>query len=603
MTNSKTTKKAFLSSVTALILCFAMLLGTTFAWFTDSEVSGRNTIKSGNLDVVLEYKTSADGTWAPVTEDTKLFNENALYEPGYTEVVFLRISNAGSLSLKYNLNVNIFGETTSTNVNDETFSLKDYLEIGYYAMDESLGQYLLSPMFGTREQAIANINSVNGSGFTKLSEYDGIVCKDAPLPEDDTFTPLLVTLVLTMPETVGNEANHKTGVAAPTIDLGVSLVATQYTDESDSFNNQYDKESTYPEIFLPVWNGTADTSWYNDTDTTFYISTAEQLAGLNELVDAGDNFAGKTVKLTKDIDLGAKNANGDPVSFDPIGDKSAFSGTFDGDGHTISNLYQSGWDFGYQWGSYGSLGLFGEIENATIKNVVISGANAQVEGGDIAGITGSASGTCVFENITVENSTFGTYNNGIGGIIGWSGAGEYTFKNINIGSDVVLGGLWGSFDSSIGGVVGQGEPGATYNFENVNVACRLDAYNDVTASYQYYLYRMTGMLIGRLAKTTTIEGSNYPDMSQYNINCTNVTVTYGDWMNYHYCYGFNGSRYTRVEAGYTYGGLDVTADDHSTTCTDHMLLLPFEGLFGGDQYGVKPIKEYTGVTVVLPANN
>lgn len=58
MADSKTTKRALLSSVVALFLSFTMLLGTTFAWFTDSAVSGRNVIKSGNLDVVLEYKNN-----------------------------------------------------------------------------------------------------------------------------------------------------------------------------------------------------------------------------------------------------------------------------------------------------------------------------------------------------------------------------------------------------------------------------------------------------------------------------------------------------------------------------------------------------------------
>ena len=345
-----------------------------------------------------------------------------------------------------------------------------------------------------------------------------------------------------------------------------------------------------------------------DEAGNLYISSGEGLKYVAEEWDDND-FAGKTITLETDVDMSNVKTNGD--SFAPIGSTgerdnrnrlicNPFKGTFDGQGHTISNIYQSGWDMGYEWEQYGSIGLFAELEGATVKNVTIEGLKAQVEGGDISFIAGSATGDCTFENITITNSSIGTYNNGIGGIIGWSGAGTYKFKDITIGSDVVLGGLWGSFDSSVGGVVGQGEPGATYEFENVNIACRLDVYNDVTASYQYYLYRMSGMIIGRLQKTTTIDGANYPDMSQYNITCKNVTVTFGDWMNYHYCYGFNGSRYTRVEPGYTYGGLDVTEEGHDETCTDHMLCLPFTALFGGDQYGVRGITEYEGVTVIYP---
>lgn len=159
---------------------------------------------------------------------------------------------------------------------------------------------------------------------------------------------------------------------------------------------------------------------------------------------------------------------------------------------------------------YASIGLFSELENATVKNLIIDGFEAQIEGGDISFIAGSATGDCLFENIVIKNSCIGTYNNGIGSIIGWSGAGNYTCRNITIESDVIVGGLWGSFDSSVGGVVGQAEVGASYTFENVNISCRLDVFNDCTASYDYYIYRMCGMIIGRCEATTTIDGTNYP---------------------------------------------------------------------------------------------
>ena len=109
---------------------------------------------------------------------------------------------------------------------------------------------------------------------------------------------------------------------------------------------------------------------------------------------------------------------------------------------------------------------------------------------------------------------------------------------------------------------------------------------------------MCGMVIGRCAKTTTINGSNYPDLSQYNINCTNVVVNYGDWMNYHYCRA-NGARAARVEPGYTYGG--IAADrDHSLDVVHCMECIPFDQLIGGDQYGVKGLREVDGVTVNYP---
>ena len=345
--------------------------------------------------------------------------------------------------------------------------------------------------------------------------------------------------------------------------------------------------------------------------TEYGVYSAEGLEWVAAEVTKNDGFAGKTITLTEDIDLfKGYMPDGDPVTTPPIGDKKgnennqniAFKGTFDGAGHSIKNLYQNGWALNYEWGVYGSIGLFRELEGATVKNVVLEGMDACIEGGDISFIAGSATGDCTFENIEIKNSSIGTYNNGCGGIIGWSGAGNYTFKNIKIGSDVVLGGLWGSFDSSIGGIVGQAEPGATYNFENVEINCRIDAYNDCTASYDYYNYRMCGMIIGRCEETTTINGTNYPDLSKYNLSFNNVVVNYGDWMNYHYCDptpGYNNGRGMRVEPGYAYDGLPEDFD-HSQCTTNHMAWIPFDQLIGGAQLGVKGLREVNNVTVNYP---
>ncbi len=595
MTNSKTTKRALLSSGISLLLCFAMLIGTTFAWFTDSVTSMNNVIKSGNLDVNLYYwdnsmwnneknvKLPDVSLATDEGKNLKLFRnadgEEILWEPGATGFGQFEVANEGTLALKYELMLNFDDEGSD----DKT--LADVLSV--YARAIIKGNTPMADPYLEDLRVNYGDSTIPGCEAQPLKNFE---LKGYLLPGESFRYELGA---FWEPSDKDNEYNVKGGLS---IDFGVTLVATQMTYEKDSYGDDYDENAEYPEIEADVWDGTVDTSWYNDTDTEFKLNSAEQLAGLAKLVDGGNTFEGKTVVLASDADLYCMGDNGEPVSFDPIGDKSPFKGTFDGNGHTISNLYQSGWAFNYEWGKYGSIGLFGELESATIKNVTISGAEAKIEGGDIGGITGSASGNCVFENITIKDSDFGTYNNGIGGIIGWSGAGNYTFKNIRIGDDVVLGGLWGSFDSSIGGVVGQGEPGATYNFENVDIACRLDAYNDVTAAYKYYIYRMCGMLIGRLQETTTIDGKNYPDMSKYNIKCKNVNVTYGDWVDYHYCV-VAGKTAWRVESGYAYGG--IPADHDHSTCAMHCnLLLPFDSLFGGAQYGVNGITSYDGVTVV-----
>ena len=350
----------------------------------------------------------------------------------------------------------------------------------------------------------------------------------------------------------------------------------------------------------------SDDTWYDATKTELAIEDVADFAAFVETANSGNDFEGKTIKLTGDVDLFFKDvtalADSDPITFRPIGDTKynggkPFKGTFDGQGHTIKNLYQNGWDLGYEWGVYGSYGLFGSLEGATVKNVVIEGSESYIEGGDVSFIAGSATGDCVFENITINSGVAATYNNGCGGIIGWSGDGTYTFKNITIGEDAVLGGLWGSFDSSIGAIVGQAEPGATYNFENVTINCRIDAYNDCTASYDHYNYRMCGMIIGRCEETTTINGANYPDLSKYNLTFNNVVVNYGDWMNYHYCRR-SGERAVRIEPGYAYGGAE--GRDHSTDNAHCMEWIPFNQLIGGDQFGVKGLPTVEGVTVNYP---
>ncbi|MBQ8850636.1 MAG: hypothetical protein IJ011_09920, partial [Clostridia bacterium] len=122
MTNKKSTKRALIASVISLLLCFTMLMGTTYAWFTDSVTSANNIIKTGNLDVELYWTSTPDDedSWAKVDDETNVFTET-LWEPGHAEVVYLKVVNEGSLALKYQLGVNIAKETGSVNVNNENF--------------------------------------------------------------------------------------------------------------------------------------------------------------------------------------------------------------------------------------------------------------------------------------------------------------------------------------------------------------------------------------------------------------------------------------------------------------------------------------------------
>ena len=137
MNNKRATKRALLTSVMALVMCVVMLVGTTFAWFTDTASTGVNKIQAGNLDIELEYKNSGMTGFEKAKKDTPVFDKDALWEPGHVEYVVLKVSNAGNLALKYKLGINIASETGSTNVLGNEFKLSDYIKFAVIDGDQS----------------------------------------------------------------------------------------------------------------------------------------------------------------------------------------------------------------------------------------------------------------------------------------------------------------------------------------------------------------------------------------------------------------------------------------------------------------------------------
>ncbi|MDR0518130.1 MAG: hypothetical protein LBH25_13915 [Fibromonadaceae bacterium] len=240
-----------------------------------------------------------------------------------------------------------------------------------------------------------------------------------------------------------------------------------------------------------VWDGKTDSEWYweNEQKTEFTISTAAQLAGLAQLINGGNNFSGKTIKLTANIMLNdtanwkkwtedkSKPAN----SWTPIGsytDKNnsrSFSGTFDGGGKVISGVYINNSNH-YQ-------GLFGYVtSNAAIKNLGI--AASYVNGYSIVGgLVGQNNGT-VTDCYAVGNVTAsGGYKGGIyvGGLAG-SNSGTITnsYATGNVSGDDNVGGLVGKNENgtitdsyatgdvkgnsgTVGGLVGENEGGTITN--------------------------------------------------------------------------------------------------------------------------------------------
>ena len=216
MTKSKSTKKALLASAVSLILCFSMLLGTTYAWFTDSVTSTNNKIVAGNLDVDLYLWTGAAEPQEITEESAPIFgagslaqdvNAETLWEPGKTQVAYLSIKNNGSLDLKYSVALKV------ENVAKNLFEVMQYDIIENAKYDEV-------------DDWTGGANVV--AGTQRVSE-------EVPLAAGAEH---FFALAIHMEETAGNE--YQDGQ----VNFDLSVLATQITSEFDSFDNQYDKFAT-----------------------------------------------------------------------------------------------------------------------------------------------------------------------------------------------------------------------------------------------------------------------------------------------------------------------------------------------------------------------
>ena len=224
MTKKHLIKKALIANVIALALSLSTFVGTTFAWLTDSVTSANNVITSGNLDITLEYWK--DNEWKDVKARSDILSNN-LWEPGYAETVYLRIQNTGDLSLKYQLGVNIVSEVEGTNLYGQTFKLSDYI---YYDVKEGVNGETSS--FANQDEAFAVTTQTN-------TISDGYKKTDVLTAQSDYVH---LAMIVYMPSFDHNFACHN-GINIPKINLGISIIATQYEGEKDSFDDQYDADA------------------------------------------------------------------------------------------------------------------------------------------------------------------------------------------------------------------------------------------------------------------------------------------------------------------------------------------------------------------------
>lgn len=198
--------------LSVILLLIWGLLGTTatLAWFTDTSIPAKNTFMVGDLSLDVSFKNDTMTQYAPLQDNTEVFCDGALYEPGYTQVVYVKITNTGNVDFNYKFSVDMIGYQDSVSVKTNELHLPEYLRFGViFDADEAQLDRTLAQANATEE-----MESYCMGQFSKI----------------DTVTVAAgqtryAALVVYMPEEVGNEANYRGQI--PGVDLGITVYAQQ----------------------------------------------------------------------------------------------------------------------------------------------------------------------------------------------------------------------------------------------------------------------------------------------------------------------------------------------------------------------------------------
>lgn len=214
MKKRKWTKTALALSACLFVLWWALGTGATLAWFSDSDTV-RNEFEVGLLQIDVSYKNDIVPEYTPLQGATKAFNDEALYEPGYTQVVYLQIDSLGDMAFNYKLAVTVDDVDEGKNAWGDEIYLPNYLRYGV--------------VFGETEEAVheqvkdrltSKNNAPNDWGML------GTWSKVSPYTFDVDDDPHYAALIIYMPEEVGNVANYR-GFDIPRVYLGITVKAQQ----------------------------------------------------------------------------------------------------------------------------------------------------------------------------------------------------------------------------------------------------------------------------------------------------------------------------------------------------------------------------------------
>lgn len=516
MKTRNSTKSKLLSSVIALVLCVSMLIGATFAWFTDTASTGVNKIQAGNLDIALEMKDTS-GNWVNAEGKTLQFKVGGsipadgtqiLWEPGCTyELPELRIVNKGDLALKYKIQITgIQGDAELNRVIDwtindanlsadhplapgafDTLTIKGHMQesagneyqgksidgigITVYATQNTVefdsinNQYDKDALYPVLAPVLNNTDSI---GFASIPATETKIENDkavSKIPENtEIYENTLGTTRITL--AAGGELQRvlkttNSSADSVTYDIGYNYVNGSSTTEVHKFSNVVEniiQLSTGLKEVKVTHNGTAMTEAptkadgtyrydaatgklyiYSSTYSSYTISYKSEhevavdgqgmtLAAFRDSVNAGTTYTGKVVTLVNNVSLA-------DTEWTPIGTQDRpFSGTFDGNGKTITGLTG-----GSAKNSKIPFALIGYgTGNVTVKNLTMT--DVKIDSGEYAsaimglyiGAAGENTATYAvnFENITVTGSITGTDKPGA--ILGCTYSSSYTGKNKNI---------------------------------------------------------------------------------------------------------------------------------------------------------------------------
>ena len=264
MNNKRATKRALLTSVMALVMCVVMLVGTTFAWFTDTASTGVNKIQAGNLDVDIigEDGKSLDGktlSFKNVNDKTDI-----LWEPGATFFTQgFQIVNKGNLALKYKVVV------SGTTGDAKLLEAIDF--------------------------AVVTDNTKKDAEAVSFAEEGKLLNKGDTAPESavtDAGAKAYYYLRGHMKEEAGNEYKNLTMDG-----ISITVYATQYTHENDSFGPDYDKNATY----YPVLDAAGMKDALVNGGNIKVDANVDPSEALVATKDTTIDMNGKTIANTKDV--------------------------------------------------------------------------------------------------------------------------------------------------------------------------------------------------------------------------------------------------------------------------------------------------------------